>query len=67
MVDYSQLALMTAQEARALLGDGNFGGNDEKPDAVMAALWQVAVAETRKLLMGQWRKEAANGKNLVSV
>ena len=67
MVDYSQLASMTAQEARALLGDGNFGGDYEKPDAVMAALWQVAVAETRELLMEPWRNEAVNGKNPVSV
>ena len=67
MVDYSHLASMTAQGARAFLGDSNFGGNDEKPDAVMAALWQVAVAETRELLTGPWRNEAANGKNPVSV
>ena len=58
MVDYSQLASMTPQQARELLGDGNFGGDYEKPDATMDALWQVAVAETRELLVGPWQNSA---------
>jgi creatinine amidohydrolase len=55
MVDYSKLTAMTPQQARVLLGDGNFGGDYEKPDEVMAALWRVAVAETRELLAGPWK------------
>ena len=55
MVDYSNMSSMTPIEARALIGDGNFGGDYQKPDDVMAALWQVAVAETRALLQEGWR------------
>ena len=50
MVDFAKLRLLDPQGARALLGDGNFGGYYEKPDEVMDALWKVAVAETRELL-----------------
>ena len=57
MVDYSNLASMTPQEARALIGDGNFGGYYQKPDDVMDALWRVAVAETRELLEGPWQRK----------
>ena len=62
MADYSQLASMTPQQARVLLGDGNFGGDYEKPDAIMDALWQVAVAETRELLVGPWQNNASPRK-----
>ena len=55
MVDYSNMAAMAPLEARALIGDGNFGGDCQKPDDVMAALWQIAVAETRALLQEAWR------------
>ena len=57
MVDYSNLASMTPQEARVLIGDGNFGGYYQKPDDVMDALWRVAVAETRELLEGPWQRK----------
>lgn len=59
MVDYSNMSSMTPIEARALIGDGNFGGDYQKPDDVMAALWQVAVAETRVLLQEGWRVNPA--------
>ena len=36
--------------ARELLGDGNFGGAYQKPDADMLAIWAVAVAEVTNLL-----------------
>ncbi len=57
MVDYSGMASMTPKQARELIGDGNFGGDYQKPDEVMDALWRVAVEETRELLQGPWRKE----------
>jgi creatinine amidohydrolase len=50
MVDFAKLRVLDPKGARALLGDGNFGGYYEKPDEVMDALWKVAVAETRALL-----------------
>jgi len=40
--------------ARALLGDGSFGGDYQKPDNVMQAIWSVGVAEVREALEGPW-------------
>jgi creatinine amidohydrolase len=54
MVDLDRLRLLTPAEARAYLGDGNFGGAYAKPDPVMDELWAVAVSETRALLEGAW-------------
>jgi creatinine amidohydrolase len=50
MIDLAKLRQLDPKEARAYLGDGNFGGHYEKPDAVMAELWRVAVDETRELI-----------------
>ena len=36
------------------MGDGNFGGVYQRPDADMTALWQVAVAETRAVIAADW-------------
>jgi creatinine amidohydrolase len=55
MVDYDKMRGMNAEETRALLGDGNFGGYYEKSDADMLALWDVAVAETRALIEHSWQ------------
>ncbi len=63
MVDYSNMASMTPHEARALIGDGNFGGDYQKSDEVMDTLWKVAVAETRELLAGPWQKQNLDEKN----
>src|SRR5438046_7161340 len=41
MVDFAKLRVLDPKGARALLGDGNFGGYYEKPDAVMEELWKV--------------------------
>jgi len=54
MVDYDKLKGMGPTEARKFLGDGNFGGYYEKPDADMQALWDVAVEETRGLIENNW-------------
>lgn len=40
--------------ARALIGDGSFGGDYEKGDADMLALWAEGVGETRAALEGPW-------------
>jgi creatinine amidohydrolase len=50
MVDFTKLDALDAVGTRQLLGDGNFGGYYEKPDADMDALWSVAVEETRALI-----------------
>ncbi|MGH6815326.1 MAG: creatininase family protein [Hyphomicrobiaceae bacterium] len=37
-----------------LLGDGNYGGLYQRPDADMMAIWAVAVEETRALMAEGW-------------
>jgi creatinine amidohydrolase len=37
-----------------MLGDGNFAGRYQRDDAEMAAIWAVAVEETRALLETGW-------------
>ncbi|HEY8564391.1 MAG TPA: creatininase family protein [Beijerinckiaceae bacterium] len=39
---------------RAILGDGAFGGDYQKPDEVMLDLWRTGVEETRAQLEGPW-------------
>ena len=46
---------MSPEAVRNYLGDGNFGGYYERPDADMLAIWAVAVEETRELLESGWR------------
>lgn len=40
--------------ARELLGDGAFGGDYQKDDAVMLDIWNTGVAEVRDALEGPW-------------
>lgn len=54
MVDVAALRTMNPQEVRAALGEGNYGGYFQRPDAEMEAIWAVAVQETRALLDGPW-------------
>ena len=54
MVDFDRMRLKAPAGVRDLLGDGNFGGFYERPDADMLAIWDVAVAETRAVLEGPW-------------
>ena len=54
MVNLDLLKAMDPGRAKALLGDGNFGGYHRRPDEEMLALWDVAVAETREVLEGPW-------------
>lgn len=43
---------------RRLIGDGSFGGDYQKPDEDMLALWAVGVQETREALEGPWPERA---------
>ncbi|UBV44296.1 creatininase family protein (plasmid) [Deinococcus taeanensis] len=52
--DLNVLRLLAPQELRAYLGEGNYGGRFQRPDADMQAIWDVAVSETRALLDGGW-------------
>ena len=54
MVDLARMRAMNPDGVKKLLGDGNFGGYYERPDEEMQAIWDVAVAETRDLLEGDW-------------
>jgi creatinine amidohydrolase len=54
MIDAERFRLLDPERARELLGDGNFGGRYQRPDAEMLALWTVAVEETRALIEGPW-------------
>jgi creatinine amidohydrolase len=54
MIDFDRMRGSNAQEIRVQLGDGNFGGYYERSDDDMAALWAVAVEETRALIDTRW-------------
>lgn len=53
-LDMDLLRTLPPAEVRAYVGDGNYGGAYEKPDAAMLRIWSVAVEETRALLEGGW-------------
>ena len=53
-VDFARLARVDAARKREMLGDGNYHGLYQRPDEDMLAIWDVAVAETRDLLEGDW-------------
>ena len=54
MVDLAKVRLLDPVALRGYLGDGNYGGVYQRSDDEMAALWQVAVDETRALLTSSW-------------
>ena len=56
MADLDKLKTIGSKGAKAMLGDGNFGGFYQRPDAEMDAIWDVAVAETRALIEDGWAK-----------
>ena len=47
-------ARLVGAAMRQAYGDGNYGGYYQRPDDEMLAIWQVAVAETRALLVEGW-------------
>ena len=52
--DLERLRLMGPAEVRVALGDGNYGGLYQRPDADLEVLWREAVAETRAAIEGPW-------------
>ncbi|MGE5674444.1 MAG: creatininase family protein [Mycobacterium leprae] len=54
MVDFARMRPADPATTRRVLGDGNYGGYYQRSDAEMQAIWQVAVAETRALLVDGW-------------
>ncbi|HKJ92568.1 MAG TPA: creatininase family protein [Longimicrobiales bacterium] len=53
-IDRSRMALMTSDEVRAYLGDGNFAGLYQRPEDEVFAIWARGVEETRRALEGPW-------------
>lgn len=53
-IDTGELRGRNPESVRALIGDGSFGGEWQKDDDTMRALWAVGVAETREALEGPW-------------
>ncbi|PYE82560.1 creatininase family protein [Pseudoroseicyclus aestuarii] len=53
-VPFDRLRDRDAAGVRALIGDGNYGGYYQRPDADTDRLWEVAVEETRAQLEGDW-------------
>lgn len=53
-LDLDRLRLLPPSRLREYLGEGNYGGRFQRPDAEMQAIWDVAVQETRELLQGGW-------------
>ena len=53
-LDLDKLRLLSAQELRGFLEEGNFGGRFQRSNEDMQAIWDVAVLETRALLEGGW-------------
>lgn len=54
MIDVERLKRVDPGEKKKILGDGNYGGYYERPDADMLAIWEVAVAETRAIIADNW-------------
>lgn len=54
MTDLVRLRQLSPRELREYLGDGNYGGLYERPEADLLELWRVAVEETRDLLEWGW-------------
>ena len=52
--DMALLKASAPDLARTLLGDGAFGGDYQKPDADMQAIWDTGVKEVREALEGPW-------------
>ncbi|NOZ49702.1 MAG: creatininase family protein [Chloroflexi bacterium] len=47
-------ARLVGEEMRKVVGDGNYGGYYKRSDDEMLALWEVAVAETRTMIVEGW-------------
>jgi creatinine amidohydrolase len=55
-VDLSGRDELTPEEFRGRIGDGSFGGDYERPDEELLAIWKIGVEETRAVLTGGWQR-----------
>jgi creatinine amidohydrolase len=54
MIDMARYQRSDPGAKKALIGDGNFGGHYQRPDADLTAVWDAAVLETRALITSDW-------------
>ncbi len=54
LTDLEKLMILTPQQTREQLVDGNMGGVYQRSDEEMLAIWRIAVDETCALLNGGW-------------
>lgn len=54
MANLDQIRALAPAALRAVLGDGSYGGYYQRSDEDTQLIWQVAVEETRGLLMQDW-------------
>lgn len=52
LVDLEAVRAAGPMRVRGLIGDGNFGGDYQKPDADMLRVWEIGVEETREVIRG---------------
>jgi len=54
MIDIARYQRIDPGAKKALIGDGNFGGLYQRPDADTQKVWDAAVLETRALIEADW-------------
>ena len=54
LVDTDRIRALNPGEARAYLGDGNFGGRYQRSDEEMRTIWETGVRETRAVIAEGW-------------
>ncbi len=54
MIDLARYQRSDPGAKKELIGDGNFGGYYQLPDADLMKVWDVAVAETRSQITADW-------------
>lgn len=54
MMDLARFVPLDPGRKKHLLGDGNYGGFYQRPDAEMQAIWDIAIAETRAIIADGW-------------
>lgn len=53
-IDFAAVGRVDALRKRERIGEGNYHGRFQRPDDEMAAIWQVAVEETRREIAEGW-------------
>ena len=54
MIDFERYQRVDPGVRKLMVGDGNFGGFYQRPDAELMSMWEVAVSETREFITSNW-------------